>query len=273
MAALPACPSPDEGFDSFSGSATAQPTATTAAVDTGESSTSSDAPDTSSSTIEPADGSSSSSSAGEVPVCGNATVELGEQCDDGNDVELDTCTTTCTVPRCDDGVHDGDETDLDCGGSCQGCELCLGCVEPDDCAPSLACSDEGRCVVHEVMSVHWVANCGGIAQGHTVEGLPLGSYVATALPSAGTLWLPPFTPPSTGYFYEIQCAGGVILNQLRTPPGVRYASVATAFAAITEDTQEFDFLGGDLTCFRNDDTCADNNGTVEFSIDYVCDSN
>jgi cysteine-rich repeat protein len=206
-------------------------------------------------------------------VCGNGEVERGEQCDDGNDSEQDTCTTSCEVPRCDDRILDGDETDLDCGGACQGCELCLTCSADDDCAPGLTCSDAGECSVHEVMSVSWVGNCGGAAQGNTIDGLPLGTYLATALPSAGTLWLPPFNPPSTGYFYEIQCAGGVVLDELRTPPGVRYQSIATAFAAVTADTQEFDFLGGDLTCYRTDDTCPDNSGSVEFSIDYLCEAN
>ncbi|MFA6198770.1 MAG: hypothetical protein WC734_06515, partial [Patescibacteria group bacterium] len=35
--------------------------------------------------------------------CGNGTVEGGEQCDDGNDVNTDACTDTCQNSRCGDG--------------------------------------------------------------------------------------------------------------------------------------------------------------------------
>lgn len=35
-----------------------------------------------------------------VPDCGNEAIEVGEDCDDGNDVELDGCTAACTIgPR------------------------------------------------------------------------------------------------------------------------------------------------------------------------------
>lgn len=276
---LTACPDPeDDGFDAFSSTnPTTATTTTTAGTSTGEStggesSSSTGVPDESSSTAI-ADETSSSSSAGELPVCGNGVLELGEQCDDGNDSDMDECTIECAVPRCNDRALNGDETDLDCGGSCQGCELCLVCADDDDCAQGLSCSDASQCIVHEVMSVHWNANCGGVAQGHTIPDLPLGVYVATPLPSAGTLWLPPYTPPSTGYFYEVQCGGGVQLTQIRTPVGVRYSSVAAAFAALQADSQEFNFLGGDLTCYRTDDTCEDNSGSVDFAVDYSCDAN
>ncbi len=48
------------------------------------------------------------------PVCGNGVVEVGEQCDDGNDVSGDGCEPDCTAtaPGCGDGVlGDGEECD------------------------------------------------------------------------------------------------------------------------------------------------------------------
>jgi cysteine-rich repeat protein len=37
-------------------------------------------------------------------VCGNGTVELGEQCDDGNTIGCDGCSATCRTDGCGDGV-------------------------------------------------------------------------------------------------------------------------------------------------------------------------
>ena len=37
-------------------------------------------------------------------VCGNGKVEVGEQCDDGNNVACDGCAPTCRLERCGDGI-------------------------------------------------------------------------------------------------------------------------------------------------------------------------
>ncbi|PRP99013.1 hypothetical protein ENSA5_29340 [Enhygromyxa salina] len=42
---------------------------------------------------------------------------------------------------CSNAVHDGDETDLDCGGSCPACEPGEACLEPGDC-DSLVCDEQ-----------------------------------------------------------------------------------------------------------------------------------
>ncbi|MBK9754586.1 MAG: hypothetical protein IPO88_13975 [Nannocystis sp.] len=46
--------------------------------------------------------------------------------------------TTAVPESCSDKQQNGDETDLDCGGSCPPCEADLGCVENGDCV-SMAC--------------------------------------------------------------------------------------------------------------------------------------
>jgi len=43
--------------------------------------------------------------------------------------------------HCGDHVRDGDETGLDCGGSCPGCAVGGGCVTHSDCAAGLVCID------------------------------------------------------------------------------------------------------------------------------------
>lgn len=98
------------------------------------------------------------------PVCGNGVVENGEECEpDTLDGESCTslgydsgalgCSASCSYDTsgcatCDDGVQNGDETDIDCGGSCPECtssDSCsdippveLGgrpCIEVTDCGP------------------------------------------------------------------------------------------------------------------------------------------
>ncbi len=39
----------------------------------------------------------------------------------------------CQAPSCSDGVRNGDETDVDCGGNCQPCADGLGCIVVTDC--------------------------------------------------------------------------------------------------------------------------------------------
>ncbi|MFH2007870.1 MAG: DUF4215 domain-containing protein [bacterium] len=50
---------------------------------------------------------------GTVVDCGNGLLDVGEECDDGDDLNSDTlpdsCRTNCTLYRCGDGVQDGNE--------------------------------------------------------------------------------------------------------------------------------------------------------------------
>ncbi|MCA9693344.1 MAG: hypothetical protein KC636_27360 [Myxococcales bacterium] len=53
---------------------------------------------------------------------------------------------TCQQPSCDDGIKNGDETDVDCGGPCgPTCDDGELCNIDDDCV-SMACSGLGECV-------------------------------------------------------------------------------------------------------------------------------
>ncbi|MCH7530010.1 DUF4215 domain-containing protein, partial [Patescibacteria group bacterium] len=40
----------------------------------------------------------------DLPVCGNGFLEIGEECDDGNNDETDLCANECTITYCGDGV-------------------------------------------------------------------------------------------------------------------------------------------------------------------------
>ncbi|MEX1364042.1 MAG: M23 family metallopeptidase [Nannocystaceae bacterium] len=66
-----------------------------------------------------------------------------EACVDAEQAEGDECVTEPPA-ACDDGVLNGEETGLDCGGpECLGCDGDP-CVSPDDCA-SGSCGDDGSC--------------------------------------------------------------------------------------------------------------------------------
>lgn len=204
------------------------------------------------------------------PACGNGVPDEGEECDDGNDDDFDECSSECTVPVCDDGQHNGSETDADCGGTCQACALCQTCLDASDCEGAMACGSNSQCVTQFDMSVDWSANCGTSAQGVTVDALAAGTYRATASQSAGTLWQPDHNPPTTGYFYRADCTG-VSFEEMRTPPRVAYINLNTAFANMESETETFEYAGGDFTCWITDATCGDNDGGVEFSVESVCE--
>ncbi len=72
--------------------------------------------------------------------CGGVVCEgcaEGEGCRAGGDCASGVCdpsASTCAPSTCSDGVRNGDETDLDCGGSCPGCVDGLLCALDPDCA-------------------------------------------------------------------------------------------------------------------------------------------
>lgn len=53
------------------------------------------------------------------------------------------CASGVPADRCRDRVRDGDETDVDCGGTCQPCQAAASCVVAQDCQTN-AC-DAGHC--------------------------------------------------------------------------------------------------------------------------------
>jgi len=73
--------------------------------------------------------------------CGDGFLQADiEACDDGNANDGDDC-TGCQVAVCDDGVKNGGETDIDCGGDCPGCGVDLACGGHPDCGGGLLCNN------------------------------------------------------------------------------------------------------------------------------------
>lgn len=76
--------------------------------------------------------------------CGNGTVDAGETCDDGNHLDGDCCSGTCTLESDGSACSDGD--------TCSTGDRCVaGTCTPtteQHCAPCLSCLPEGGCVAH-----------------------------------------------------------------------------------------------------------------------------
>jgi len=264
---------PDESGTSF-GSDTATATATSTSS-TGGSTTlqPSTGDETSTSATDDSGGSTSGGgSSGEPePECGNGVVEGDEECDDGNDSELDACLTTCIAPACDDGELNGDETDVDCGGSCGTCTLCQACVVDGDCE-SAVCNVDKFCGFTARMEIDAVDNCWSstmFANNVVIMDVPMGTYRATAVQSGWAGFPPPWNPPDTGWTWYAECIG-VTFQQLRTPGQERYANASQAFSNLLATTEDFQWLGGDFSCGRQDTVCDDNMGSVIFDIDLMC---
>ncbi|MFO0624558.1 MAG: hypothetical protein U0325_03000 [Polyangiales bacterium] len=188
--------------------------------------------------------------------CGNACA-AGAFCEAGR----------CVTGRCNDGTHNGDETDRDCGGSCAPCAVCRGCRSGNDCATGLC--EAGQCTYRTEVTIDWVRSCAG-AGGLNVpveREMPAGRYVFTPLESAGALAT--VRPPERGWGWSASCAG---LPSSAPSTATRWATPGEAWAAVRGRTTTFDWAGGSLRCILPDDTCADNSGGARFSLALQCPS-
>ena len=99
-------------------------------------------------------------------VCGNGTVDGGEQCDDGNTVNADACRNDCSLPYCPDGIQDPGET-CDDGNNTPGDGCENDCTQTPDpvCGDGIqdqgeACDDGNTSNIDACLNTCETATCG-----------------------------------------------------------------------------------------------------------------
>ena len=78
-------------------------------------------------------------------------------------------------PQCNDQIHNGDETDIDCGGACGACATGAICARAADCQ-SLSCAGSGTCAAPSCSNgvqdgFETDLDCGGECGGCTLGGV------------------------------------------------------------------------------------------------------
>ena len=131
---------------------------------------------------------------------------------------------TLAAPACDDGLQNGDESDVDCGGTCAGCDDGSACALDADCASDVC--EAGACVAGPscddgVQNGNEIGvDCGGDCaacppDGSRVGNVDLGNITGLGSPTG---WLAFYTPdqqvelthigidiPSVNGDYQFQC--------------------------------------------------------------------
>lgn len=103
-------------------------------------------------------------------ICGNGIIQTGEQCDDGNNINGDGCSSTCVITtQCNDQVDNDGDTKIDFPND-PGCSSSTDNTESPDpvcpiqqCPPNFTCNTNNQCVPNAV--------CGNgiIEQGETCD--------------------------------------------------------------------------------------------------------
>jgi cysteine-rich repeat protein len=112
-----------------------------------------------------------------TPACGNGHVTIDEQCDDGNNVDGDCCSATCTFEAadaaCDDGLYCNGEDRCNDAGQCVPTGV-------DPCDDGDACTED---VCNEPASCHRTPiegpTCGPRANGEPPDGSARGPLLPT----------------------------------------------------------------------------------------------
>ncbi|MCA2978076.1 MAG: hypothetical protein INH37_07315, partial [Myxococcaceae bacterium] len=145
---------------------------------------------------------------------------VGLRCGAGADCQSTFCnsmTGRCVATSCDDRVRSGDETDVDCGGSCGACAVGLSCARTSDCAGTASCQS-GTCRATFAVAVD-------------VTGLPAGS-APLLLQNNGADAL---TAPTNGRFSFPTRVLGAYAITVQTQPDLATCAVTGGTGTATAD--------------------------------------
>jgi len=220
---------------------------------------------------------------------GAASCALGSDCDDADPCTLDSCTTEglcanapdpaegdldsdgwCDAvdpPACDDGVQNGEESDLDCGGNCAPCANGEGCSADTDCTSGYCDQGTSQCTTPTCSDL--VVNgdetdqdCGGSCP-KCAEGA--GCAVASDCQTGSCTGSVCVSTPSCQDILE---AGGSTGDgtYVVDPDGV---GGAAAFPVTCDMTTE----GGGWTCYDSDAVVGAGGFVVNALIGSTCEAN
>ena len=125
--------------------------------------------------------------------CGNGRIDTGEQCDDGNTVDTDACTSVCQNARCGDGaieqaVETCDGQNIGLGVTCESLGLAPGASLLPACEPSCAAYDVSPCgPAFTPTPVETDCGNGLLEPGETCDSCPEDCQPAACTPSGSTV--------------------------------------------------------------------------------------
>jgi cysteine-rich repeat protein len=135
--------------------------------------------------------------------CGNGKLEPGEECDDGNGVDGDTCRTSCRIARCGDGVVRVGVEECDDGNTTggDGCSAnCLTCREGD---ASFVFPETGNCYSRRDRPLPWAQARAACEAASATLVTYTSSYESRAVFSALFATLPDRPPHWIGLVREL----------------------------------------------------------------------
>ena len=181
---------------------------------------------------------------------------VAQACTSGADCQSTFCSATtnrCVASSCEDGRRSGDETDVDCGGSCGACAVGRTCAGNADCAGTSACVSN-RCTTT-------------FAVGVTISGLPIASSVVLQNNGGDDLSL-----GGDGSFLFATRVVGAYDVTVRTQPLVARCTVTNGSGTATADvvvqvtcTDTF-AIGGTVTGLPTGETVTLLNGTDPLTV-------
>jgi len=229
-----------------------------------------------------------------TPGCGDGTVDMGEDCDDGNFDDTDACVTGCVNASCGDGylhagVEDCDDGNANNDDGCRNDCTIPACGDGildtgEECDDGNVTDLDGcsaACVLEPCDQDQWPLTCGGSDTYNNSWGMSPTNLISTYSCAAWDESGPEYT-----YLFTAANGGVVILDLTVNTAGedldvfvitqsngqcsptdcLTYGDSQAAFLAVAGETYYIivDGFGGSIADYTIDMTCNCGNGTLDF---------